>query len=88
MRLKVRKVGNSLVMTIPKEYAQALGLAEQSAVDAEVRDGSLVVSPARPTWDELREEAQRIVAEKGVTEDAVMEAIYEMRYGDPRGPGH
>ena len=55
IRQKVRKVGNSLVVTIPKDEAERLQLSEGDLVDLDVQP--LVIRPAmRP---EVREAFER-----------------------------
>ena len=46
MQTTIRKWGNSLAVRIPKPFAAELGLAEDSAVELRVSDGTLVIAPA------------------------------------------
>lgn len=48
MRTKIQKWGNSLGLRIPRAFAEEAGVGPGVEVDLSIRDGSLVVSPARP----------------------------------------
>jgi antitoxin MazE len=51
MRSKVQKWGNSLALRIPKAYALEVGFRRDSDVEVSVRQGSLVIAPAKvPTY--------------------------------------
>lgn len=45
MKSRVQKWGNSLALRIPKSFAAAAGLAENTAVRLSVHQGKLVVQP-------------------------------------------
>ncbi|MBA4370670.1 MAG: hypothetical protein C0418_03715 [Coriobacteriaceae bacterium] len=79
MRVKVRKVGNSLTITVPKAMARELALYEGVELEYSIRDGALVVSPLGSRWERLCADAQRHAREMGLTEDDVMDAIDEIR---------
>lgn len=81
MKLKVRQVGNSLAVTIPKQYASKLNLTEKSEIDAELTDKKIVISPIKSKWDNLVNELRTSAKQKGLTEDFIKEAIEEIRYG-------
>ena len=55
MRAFVRKWGNSLALRLPKQVIEELAIADGAPVTLEVKDGRLVVEPARKkyTLDEL-----------------------------------
>ena len=42
----LRRAGGSLVLTIPKTYARALGLAEGERIGVSVAEGKLVADPS------------------------------------------
>jgi antitoxin ChpS len=42
----LRRAGGSLVLTIPKAFARALGLAQGERIGVKLDDGKLVVEPA------------------------------------------
>ena len=48
MRATIRKWGNSLAVRIPKPVALEVGFRSHSVVDLTIRDGGLVLLPARP----------------------------------------
>lgn len=81
MRLKIRQVGNSLAVTIPKEYANKLNLSGKSVIDAELKDKKIVISPAKSRWQELQEKLQNEAQKKGITKESIDKAIEEIRYG-------
>lgn len=81
MKLKIRQVGNSLAVTIPKEYASKLNLSDKSVIDAELEDKKIVIMPAKSKWDELQERLKSAAREKGITEMSIDKAIEEIRYG-------
>ena len=45
---KVFKTGNSLVVSLPRETLETLGLGEGSEVDIKLDAGRLILSPVRP----------------------------------------
>jgi antitoxin MazE len=47
MVARVQKWGNSLAVRIPRSYARDARLTSGSAVDISVRDGKIVLAPAR-----------------------------------------
>lgn len=49
--VKLRKVGGSVMMTIPKALMESIGMSASSSIGVEVTDGSLVIRPRkRPTY--------------------------------------
>lgn len=50
MRTRVQKWGNSLAVRIPKPVAEQIGLEDRAAVEMSVRNGNLILSPARPEY--------------------------------------
>jgi antitoxin MazE len=55
MHSRVQKWGNSLAVRIPKAFALEVGLAPDTEVNVSVRDGNLVVAPARRTSYSLKD---------------------------------
>lgn len=47
MQTKIQKWGNSLGLRIPKAFAEEAGVEAGSEVDLSIKDGELVISPAR-----------------------------------------
>ncbi len=47
---KIFKVGNSKAFTIPKAYADQLGLEEGSLVDVQLIGEELILKPAKPKY--------------------------------------
>jgi antitoxin component of MazEF toxin-antitoxin module len=45
----LKKVGNSSAITLDKALMELVGLHEGSAVNIEVRDGSLILTPVNPS---------------------------------------
>ncbi|MCH7634095.1 MAG: AbrB/MazE/SpoVT family DNA-binding domain-containing protein [Alphaproteobacteria bacterium] len=50
MRSFIGKWGNSLALRLPRHLAGDIRLFEGTEVDLSIRDGSLVVTPARPRY--------------------------------------
>ncbi len=51
MRSHVAKWGNSLSLRLPKAFVDRLHLKEGDAVDLDVDDGRLLITPAKPSYD-------------------------------------
>ncbi len=64
---QVTKWGNSLAIRIPKAIAEQLSLAEDSAIDIEVNNGAIVISPHRREYS-LDELVSQITPENRVEE--------------------
>ena len=60
MKTRIQKWGNSLAVRIPKAFASDLGLENESAVELELEDGSLVVRPDTDQKYELSELLLRV----------------------------
>jgi antitoxin component of MazEF toxin-antitoxin module len=82
MRVKVRKVGNSLTVTIPKEIAMDLGLGPDVEMDVSAREGTLVLQPVTSRWDRLVAEVRIQPADRGLTEQDIDRAVAEARGHD------
>jgi antitoxin component of MazEF toxin-antitoxin module len=54
---QLRKVGNSWVVTVPREEMDTLGIPEGATVVVEVREARVVVEPVIPA--DLREASER-----------------------------
>lgn len=74
MRVKTRRVGNSLTVTIPKELVMEMDLAEDTDMNIFVREGAVVLEPVVSRWDRL---VERVRAEAIGIDEASIEA--EMR---------
>ena len=79
MKVKTRKVGNSLTVTIPKDVVTAMYLTEDTDLNVFVREGAVVMEPVLSEWDRLMARMRAQAAESGITEDDVFEAIAEVR---------
>lgn len=79
MQVKVRRVGNSLSVTIPKDVAAELALDENTQMNVIVRDGAVVLEPAVSRWDRLVADVRKQAAERGLTERDVSDAVSEIR---------
>ena len=79
MRVKVRRVGNSMTVTIPKEIAMGLALGPDVEMDVSVCDGAVILEPAGSRWDRLVAEVRRQAAERGLTESDVDFALKQAR---------
>lgn len=79
MRVKARRVGNSLTVTIPKELVTEMDLAEDTDMNIFVREGAVVLEPVVSRWDRLVERVR--IEAAGVTEADVDEAMRRLRPG-------
>ena len=79
MRVKARKVGNSIVVTIPKEVATELGINESTEMEVGARDGALILEPAVSRWDRLVLQVRQEAAMRDLNEDDVADALAEIR---------
>ena len=62
MVTKVQKWGNSLGLRIPRAFAEEAGVEAGSDVDLSLRDGALVVKPARRRTYRLTELLEKVTA--------------------------
>ena len=62
MQTKIQKWGNSLGLRVPKGLAQDGGLEPGALVELSVREGNLVVRPARPRRYRLDALLRRVTA--------------------------
>lgn len=51
MRSHVAKWGNSLSLRLPKAFVDRLHLKEGDAIDLDIDDGRLLITPANPSYD-------------------------------------
>jgi antitoxin component of MazEF toxin-antitoxin module len=79
MKVKVRQVGNSLTVTIPKEIAMDLGLGPDVEMDVSMRGRAVVMEPVGSRWDRLVAEVRRQAAERGPSEGDIDLAMAEAR---------
>ena len=63
MRSTVRKWGNSLAVRIPRSFAEEVGIADDSAVELELEEGKIVLSPVRRSGPTLTELLSRVSKE-------------------------
>lgn len=79
MKVKVRRVGNSLTVTIPKEIALDVGIGPDTEVDVSIRGQQVVMEPIESRWERLVKDAQQQLAERGLTESDIDVAVAEIR---------
>jgi antitoxin component of MazEF toxin-antitoxin module len=84
MKVKLRKVGNSYTVSIPREFVSELGLTEGTDMNIFVREDTVVIKPETESWEQMLEESLRIGRERNVTEEMILDECYEVRYGRPR----
>jgi len=82
MKVRLRKVGNSYTVTVPREIVDELHLEEGGDLDIVVREDRVELKPTTSRWDRLTAEARTRAAERGLTEEDVMKAIREIRGRD------
>lgn len=79
MKVKARKVGNSLTVTIPKDVVYEMRLTADTDLNVFVREGAVVMEPVLDEWDRLMLRSRAQAAERGLTEEDVFRAIAEVR---------
>ena len=79
MRVKTRRVGNSLTVTIPKDLVDEMDLTEDTDMNIFVREGSVVLEPVTSRWDRLVERVREETAARSLTEADVAEELTSMR---------
>ena len=79
MRVKLRRVGNSLTVTIPKETAMQFHLGPDTEMDVLAHEGALVLEPIGSRWDRLVREVRRQTDERQLTQRDVERALAEVR---------
>jgi len=62
VQTRIQRWGNSLGLRIPRSFAEEAGVAAGSEVDLSLRDGDLVVKPARRRTYRLKELLVKITA--------------------------
>lgn len=73
-KVKTRKVGNSLTVTIPKELVTEMDLTEDTDMNIFVREGTVVLEPVVSRWERL---VERVRAESASVDEADIDT--EMR---------
>ncbi|MDO8880499.1 MAG: AbrB/MazE/SpoVT family DNA-binding domain-containing protein [Coriobacteriia bacterium] len=81
MRVKTRKVGNSLTVTIPKELVTEMDLAEDTDMNIFVREGAVVLEPVVSRWERLVERVRTGAAARGADEADVEAEMRRVRPG-------
>ncbi len=79
MKVKTRKVGNSLTVTIPKELVSEMDLSEDTDMNIFVREGTVVLEPVVSRWDRLVARVRDQAAERGLTEADVRAEVSALR---------
>lgn len=79
MKVKVRRVGNSLTVTIPKEIAMDLGLGPEMEMNVSIRETAVVLEPVGSRWDRLVADVRRQATDRGLTESDIDAAMTEAR---------
>ena len=75
MKTQIQKWGNSLAVRIPKAFAVDLGLAQNSAVELALEDGSIVVRPSPRTQYQLSDLLERVTENNLHNEEGFGEAV-------------
>ena len=50
IQARIQKWGNSLAIRIPKPFALAVGLEQNSLVAVSIKEGKLLLEPIKPTY--------------------------------------
>ncbi|HEY3318517.1 MAG TPA: AbrB/MazE/SpoVT family DNA-binding domain-containing protein [Coriobacteriia bacterium] len=85
MKVKLRKVGNSYTVTVPKEIVDQLALEEGADLDVDfvAKEDRVTLKPARSRLERLLDRTQAKARKAGVTEADVEAVMREIR-----GPGY
>jgi antitoxin component of MazEF toxin-antitoxin module len=79
VKVKVRRVGNSLTVTIPKEIAVELSIRPDTEMDVTIREETVVLEPVESRWERLVRDVRQQLTDRGVTEDEIESAVAEAR---------
>lgn len=79
MRIKVRKVGNSLTVTIPREIALDLDIDAGTEMDVSVGGQAVVFALTQDRWARLLAQVRLQAVERGLSETDVDLAIADLR---------
>jgi antitoxin component of MazEF toxin-antitoxin module len=79
MKVKARKVGNSLTVTIPREVVYEMRLTPETDLNVFVREGAVVMEPMLSEWERLTARMRAQADASSITEDDVFDAIAEVR---------
>lgn len=63
MLRKIFKTGNSVVVSLPREMLEPLGVSDGSDVSVELEDGKIIIRPMRQAVPGVDEEFARQLAE-------------------------
>jgi putative addiction module antidote len=63
MLRKIFKTGNSMVVSLPREILEPLGVSDGSEVSVELEDGKIVIRPMQQSVPGVDEEFARQLAE-------------------------
>jgi antitoxin component of MazEF toxin-antitoxin module len=77
--VKVRKVGNSVTVTIPRDVVAEMGITEDMDMNVFVREGVVVMEPTVSRWDRLVSRVRVQAAENDLSETDVDAAVAEIR---------
>lgn len=79
MRVKLRKVGNSYTVTVPREIIDEMALEEGVEFDIVAREDRVVMEPAKTHLDRVMDRMRERAKAGGATEADVERAIREIR---------
>jgi antitoxin component of MazEF toxin-antitoxin module len=80
--VKVRKVGNSNVVSLPKNFAQAGFREGQSVIIEQLETGELLLTPIQSHQESIRARAREIIARRRPT----LERLEAYESGEIRPP--
>jgi antitoxin component of MazEF toxin-antitoxin module len=79
MKVKVRRVGNSMAVTIPADLVEELGITRDTEMDVSARGDAILLEPVTTRWERLVAAVRLEAAGRGLTEQDVDEAVAELR---------
>jgi antitoxin MazE len=74
MRAQISRWGNSLAVRLPRQLADSAGLGEGTAVELDIIDGTVRLTPARPSYT-----LTQLLA--GITPDNIPESFDDAPHG-------
>lgn len=79
MKVKVRKVGNSMAVTIPADLVEEFGITRDTEMEVSARGDAILLEPVSTRWERLVAAVRLEAAGHGVTEQDVDTAVAEIR---------
>lgn len=79
MKVKARKVGNSLTVTIPADVVKEMDITEGTDMNVFVREGTVVMEPVASRWDRLVARVRKDTSGRSLTEADIAHEVAQLR---------